>query len=106
MLHLAHGIEDARVLVTVETRERRPLGLKRTAARGDEQRLGLDRLVVVGADAKQGLLRRPHDFEPIDDFVQVERWSERMNLLDQIVDQFLTGDDREAGNVIDRLLRI
>ena len=38
--------------------------------------------------------------------VEVEGRGERRNLLLQIVDQLLAGDDGKAGNVVDRLLRI
>src|SRR5208282_6803566 len=61
MFHFAYGIKDASVLVGGETGEGRLLRLERSAARGDEQSLGLDRLIVVGSDAKQRRIRRPEN---------------------------------------------
>ena len=106
MLHLAYGIEHASVLVGVETGEGRLLRLERSAARGDEQSLGLDRLIVVGSDAKQRRVRRPENLHPLDHLAEVKVRPERMDLLHQIVDEFLSVDHRKARNVVDRLLGI
>ena len=54
MLHLANGIKDARVLVGVETGERRLLGLERSPARGDEP----------GGPRPSELVRPPHARRP------------------------------------------
>ena len=74
------------------------------AAMNDDLRL--DHLVGVGPDAEQRAVRRAEHFEPLDHLVEMKGRRERMDLLHQIVDQPLAGDDRKAGNVVDRLLRI
>ena len=53
-----------------------------------------------------GPLGRAEHLEALDHLAEMEGRMERLDLLHQIVDQLLPGDDREAGNVVDRLLRI
>src|SRR5271156_5536782 len=106
MVHLAHGIEDALVFVGVEPRDRRPLRLERSPARRDKHGLGFDRLFVVGADAKQGPLRRAQNLHPFDNLGKVKLWTEWPDLLHEIVDKLLSVDHRKAWNVVDRLLGI
>ena len=62
-----------------------------------------ERLIGVGGQ-KEPAIRLL--FERVDDLAIVEFRRERRDLLLQIVDQPLPGDDREAGNVVDRLFRI
>ena len=52
------------------------------------------------------MLGRAENLQPVDHLVQMKLRPERLDLLHQIVDQLLAGDDREAGNVVDRLFRI
>ena len=52
------------------------------------------------------MLGRAEKFEAVDHLAEMELRPERMDLLHQIVDEFLAGDDRKAGNVVDRLLGI
>ena len=106
VLHLAHRIEDARALVGLDAGSRRALGLERAAAGGDHHHLGLDRRPGVGRDPIIGLFRRAERFDALDHLAEMEGRAERLDLLRQRVDQPLAGDDRIAGNVVDRLLRI
>ena len=97
MLHLAHGIEDALVLVGVDARDRRLLRLERAAAGRDDHRLGLDRLVRRRcATRNSGRSARAERLEPLDHLAEMEGRAERMDLLHQVVDQLLAGDDRDS----------
>src|SRR5580658_10470039 len=106
MVHLAHRIEDAFVLVGVEPGDRRLLGLERSATGANEHRFGLDRLVVVGPDTKQRPLSRPDDFHSFNHLAEVKLGPERMDLLHQVVDELLSRDHRKPRNVVNRLLGI
>ncbi len=106
-LHLTHGVvhADARALVLEQLDAGRGglLGLEGAAAGGDHQHRGLDGGLAIGCDPPLALgrlgKRRRH-------LVQVEHRIEGGDLLEQPLGQLLAGDDRIAGNVVDRLLRI
>ena len=103
LLHLAHGIEDGFFLVGLDARNRRALGLERAAAGRDHDAFCLERLAGIGAHAEEGiadLLERGHHLP------EMEGGVKRLDLVHQLVGDALAGDDRDAGNVVDRLFRI
>ena len=103
VLHAAHGIEDRLALVGLDARDRRPLGLERATARRDHDHLAEKRDARVGGQAEAAVcLAR----QRLDHLAEMEGRMEGMDLLHQLLDQPLAGDDRIAGNVVDRLLRI
>src|SRR4029453_8770290 len=63
-------------------------------------------LAGIRGDAKARRLRRAHGLEAFDHLGEMERGMERLDLPEQVVDELLAGDDRESGDVVDRLLRI
>src|SRR5581483_2445981 len=57
----------------------------------------------LGTDAEQ---RFADPFHRLDHFTEMESRAERLDLLHQLGDQALSGNERYRGNVVDRLLRI
>ncbi len=106
MLHLAHRIEDALAFVGLDAGGRRALGLERAAAGGDDHHLGLDRRPGVGRDAITAASPACRAFRPARPSRRDGRSGRTAGSACQRVDQPLAGDDRIAGNVVDRLLRI
>ena len=105
-LHLAHGVEDGRALIGLDAGDRRFLGLERAAAGRDDHALGLEHGAGVGGQAEARSLGRADRLERLDHLVEVEGRAEGLDLLDQVVDQTLAGDDRKTRNVVDRLFGI
>ena len=105
-VHLAHGVEHAGVLVGVDIGDRRLLRLERAAARRNEDALASEGLAGIGGDAETRRLRRADRLHGLDHLAEMEGRLERLDLAEQVVDEALAGDDREAGDVVDRLLRI
>ena len=90
-------------LVGLDAGHRRTLGLERAAAGGDHDHLGLEYFAAVGGDAKQ---RVADLLDRLDHLAEMEGRLERLDLLHQRVGQAMPGDERDAGNVVDRLFRI
>src|SRR5579863_3709186 len=77
-LHLAHRIMDRSAFIGLDARNRRALGLERTAAGGDDDDLALENFALIGLHAEQrvaGLFHRLHHF------VQMKLRVERLDLL-------------------------
>ena len=106
MVHLAHGVIDRLFLIGIDAVDRRLLGLKRTAARGDQHGLALERLAAVGADPEVRRLAGAQHFERRHHLLEVKGRMEGFDLREKIVDKALAGDHRMAGDVVDRLFRI
>ena len=83
-------------------RKRRTLRREGAAAGRDHHHLGLDDGAGVGGDAKAAVepLQRLHPL------IEMELGAEGLDLVHELVGQLLTGDDGEAGDVVDRLLRV
>ena len=102
-LHLAHRVEDRFSLIRLDAWDRRALRLERAATGGDDEDLALELGALVGLHAEQGiadLLHRLHHFS------EMELRIERLNLLQQRIDEALRAGVGNAGNVVNRLLRI
>src|SRR5947209_9360699 len=106
LLHLAHGIEDGLAFVGVDAGDGRALGLERAAAGGDHHRLHIEGLAVVGRHFKARRAIRALLGQAVDHLAEMECRMKRLDLLLEILDESLAGDDREARNVVDRLFRI
>src|SRR5204862_1719583 len=82
---------------------RRALGLERTRAGRDHDNGRNDLRARIGLELPAAVVkffqRRRH-------LTEMELRIERLDLFQQTVHQLLAGDDRQAGNVIDRLFRI
>ena len=106
-LHLAHGVMHADAVAGIfellDAGHRRALGLEscprrpRPPPRRDDFGAGIG--LQLPAAVGQLFQRRRH-------LVEMELRIERLDLLQQPVDQLLAGDDGQARNVIDRLFRI
>ena len=103
LIHLAHGIVQRLALVGLDARNGRLLRLKRAAAGGDDRDLALEHLALVGGDAEQ---RIADLFHLLDHLVEMELRIERLDLLQQRIDQALRAGHGDARNVVDRLFRI
>ena len=103
LLHLAHRIEDRCALIRLDARNRRTLRLERTAAGRDHHDLAEEGVAGVGGQAGSARPAAAGASRPSD---QMEGRIERLDLLDEFVDQPLAGDHRKSGNVVDRLLGI
>ena len=103
LLDFAHGIEHARPFIRLDAGNRRALRHEAAAARGDDDHGRGQHGSKIGGEAPLavfGLVERGgHLAEMKDRF-------ERLDLFEQPVGQLLAGADRNAGNVIDRLLGI
>ena len=103
ILHATHRIEDRGALIVLDARHRRPLRLERSAAGGDHHHLAEKGGAGVGGEPESPVRLAA---ERLDHLGEMEGRMEGMNLLHQLLDQVLAGDDRIAGDVVDRLLRI
>ena len=103
LIHLAHGIMQRLALVGLDARNGRLLRLERTAAGGDDHDLALEHLALVGGDAEQ---RIADLFHLLDHLVEMELRIERLDLLQQRIDQPLRAGHGDARNVVNRLFRI
>ena len=106
LLDLAHGVEDASALVGADVGNRRFLRLERAAAGRDDDHLRLERGPGVRANSKFGAFGCSQNLQRFHHLAEVKSWMERLDLQHEVVDQPLCGHHREAGNVVDRLLRI
>ena len=105
-LHLAHGVVHAGALIGVDALDRRLLRLERAAAGGDHDRLAFEDLVAVGPHPEARRLGGAERLQALDHLAEMEDRPERLDLAHQVVDDALAGDDRKAGDVVDRLLGI
>ena len=103
LFHLAHGVEHRTAFIGFDARHRRTLRLERAAAGGDHDHLAFEHLAGIGGDAKAGIADL---LDLLHHLVEMEGRIERLDLLHQRLGQALTGDQRNAGNVVDRLFRI
>ena len=92
-----------RAFIGLDAGHRRALGLERAAAGRDHHDLALEHLAAVGRDAEA---RLADALDALHHLVQMERRTERLDLLHQRVDQALRRDFRDRRNVVDRLLGI
>ena len=92
-----------RAFISLDARHRRALGLERAAAGGDHDDLALEQLAAVGLDAEA---RLADALDALHHLVQMERRTERLDLLHELIDQALRRDFRDRRNVVDRLLGI
>ena len=102
-LRLAHRVENGMAFIALDALERRPLGRERPAACRNDHDLRQEDGAGIARQAKApvGLAN-----ESVDTLGKVKVRPERLDLFHQPVGQFLTADDGEAGNVIDRFFRI
>ena len=103
VVHPPDGVEDRRALIGLDAGHRRPLRLERPAAGGDDHDLAEERLPRSVVSRKRPSGRRSSALHHL---AEVEGRLERLDLLEELVDQPLAGDHRVAGNVVDRLLGI
>ena len=103
LLHLAHGIEDGLAFIAIDAGDRRALGHEAAAAGGDHHGMGDDLGLGIGRQLPAAVVEL---LERAGHLVEMELGAEGLDLLHQPVGQFLAGDDGQAGNVVDRLLRI
>ena len=82
------------------------LRLERAAAGGDHHRLHIKGLAVVGRHLEARRAARAGWGQALDHFAEMEGRVKRLDLLFEILDQALGGDDGKARNVVDRLFRI
>ena len=106
VFHAPHGIMDGLAFIGVDARDRRLLRLKRAAAGRHDHALALERLAGVGPHPERGLVRRSGGLQRRHHLAEMVGRVEGFDLLDEIVDQALAGDDGKARNVVDRLFRI
>ena len=99
----AHGVEHGLALEGLDAGERRALRRERAAAGGHDHDLGEERGADVGGEPEAAIA---HALQGIDALAQMELRTERLDLRQQPVGQLLPGDDRQAGDVVDRLFRI
>ena len=102
-LHLAHRIVHRFALIGLDAGNRRTLGLERAAAGGNHDDLALELLALIGLHAKQ---RVADLLDRLDHLAEMKLRIERLDLLHQALDQAVRAGDGDAGNVVDRLLRI
>jgi len=102
-VHLAHGVVHRLVFVGLDAVDRRPLRLERAATRGDHHAFALEGLVAVADDAE---LRLAQLLDLQHHLAEMEGRMKRLDLLHQSLGEPVAGDHRDAGNVVDRLLRI
>ena len=103
VLHAPHGVEHRPALVGLDARERRPLGRERAAAGRDHHHLGEELGADVGHEPEAAVLQR------CSASTRWPRWKVAPNGLicsSRRVGQLLAGHDRQARDVVDRLLRI
>ena len=105
-LHPADGVEDAGAFIGIDIGDWRLLGLEGAAARRHDHHFCLEDIAGIGRDAEFRRLRRSDLDHALHLLVEVELRAERLDLLQQVVDEALPGHHREAGNVIDRLFRV
>src|SRR5262249_46652090 len=103
LLHLADGVEHRFFLEGLDALDWRPLGLERAAAGGDHNAFRLECLAGVGAHAEEGI---PDLFQRGHHLAKMEGGMKRLDLVHQLIGDALAGDNRDAGNVVDRLFRI
>ena len=106
VLHAPHGVVDGLALIGIDARDGRLLGLERAAARRHDHAFAFEGLAGVGLHTKSGLFGRACRLELRHHLAEMVGRVEGLDLLHQIVDQPLAGDDRKARNVVDRLFRI
>src|SRR5262249_8333924 len=90
-------------LVGLDAGDGRTLGLERAPARRDHDRLDLEHLAAIGGDAEQ---RIADLLDLLDHALEVERRAERLHLPHGRVAESLASNGRNAGKVVDGLLRI
>jgi hypothetical protein len=93
-------------LIGLDAGDRRLLGQEGAAAGGDDHAFGLEDGAGIGGEAEARGVGRAERLERGDHLAEMEGRGEGLDLLDQIVDEALAGDDRKARNVVDRLLGI
>src|SRR5690606_30622809 len=98
-----HGIKDALALEALDARYGRALRLEGATACGDHHHLRLEDLPFVGRHPEGAVLQA---FEGAHHAVEGELRLKGLDLLHQPVHQFLAGDHRPCGNVVDRLFRV
>ena len=89
--------------IGLDARHRRTLRLERAAAGRNHHHLAFEYLAGIGRDPKSGIADL---LDLLDHFVEMEGRVERLDLLHQRLGQALTGDEGNAGNIVDRLFRI
>ena len=101
--HLLDRIEHRGVLVGVDSRDRRLLGLEGSAARRDHHHLGAELQAAVGLDFEVGVTELLHARHHV---VEVKFRVERLDLFEQPRGKFGTRHDGQCRNVVDRLFRV
>src|SRR5439155_15472880 len=102
-LHLLDRIEDRAPLIGIDPGDGWLLGLERSASCCNDDNLGAEDQSAVGLELEQAVLtflKRGYHL------IEVELRMKRLDLIEQPVGQFATGDHRHARNVVDRLLWI
>ena len=102
-LHAADRIEHRGALIGLDAGKRRPLGRERAAARRDDDDLGDELVAGVGLEPKAAVGKL---LQLLDLLAEVKLRIERLDLLQQPVGDLLPGDNRQPGNVVDRLVGI
>ena len=102
MVHLAHRVEHRVAFILLDAGKRRALRREGSAAGGDHHHLGFDHRAGVGREPEAAV----EPLERLHPLIEMELGAERLDLVHELVGQLLAGDDGQAGNVVDRLLRI
>src|SRR5215467_4173585 len=76
-LHLAHGVEHRLLLISLDARNGRALGLERAAAGRDQHHLAFERLAGIGLHAEQ---RIANALDRLDHLLQMKLRAERLDL--------------------------
>ncbi len=106
LLDLAHGVEDGLALEQLDLGNRRLLGHERAAAGRDQHAFGGDLRPRVGGHAEGRMLGVAQRLHLLHHLAHMKDGVERLDLLDQVVDEPLRGHFGEAGNVVNRLFRV
>src|SRR5262245_22349910 len=106
IFHLAHGIDNRRAFISFYARDGRFLWLKRPASRRDDNAFAFKVLASARAEAEQWRLLCSNHLQTFNHLIKVESGMERLDLLQQSIDEALARNFHKSWYVVNRLFGI